>query len=258
MSLIFGILFGLNTALAAEPSVENVLEYYHCPEFLAQAQQQIEQSIERLRKDESMTPTQSAQVLRLAARIYRGDNLMKVFKFAYGRALNLEALQGLAAWQASPKGRVFGTAIHSYYTTKPHKRQKPPKLDPNRLNSLNTYLTTNTLVDLWLTFQKGADYGVLLALDTYRPQKERIGQKLIKERINKPNDASIDLAKSAAMSWSNSILAPLSTEDIDEISRFAHGVDGQASIEAFRRALEQTLERAAATLTTQLEMTRRH
>lgn len=243
----------LNAALAAEPKVENVLDYYHSQEFVAQALQQIEQSMARLRKDENITPKQSAEVLRLAARIYRGENLMKVFKFAYAKAITLEAMQGLAAWQSSPKGLVIKAAIHDYYTTKPHKRLKPPQLSPNRLNSIKTYLSANKVEDLWLSFIRGADYGVLLALDVYKQPKDRLGREKIKENSWRPNDAYADLAKVGAMNWANEILAPLSNDDIDEMSRFAHTPDGQIAIKAYVRALELMMMRAGETLSAQLE-----
>jgi hypothetical protein len=251
--LMLMLVLASSPALAVTASVEKVLAYYHTDVFLEQAMGQMEGALERRRKEITVPSARGNEVLATARKIYKGANLFSVFKVAYAKAITLEQMTALAAWQVGIKGLLLKRGLDEYYGK--GKKAPPPKTTPNRRNAINTYIAAQELVDLHTAFMLGADLGIWMALDAYQPRESRDSVKFMKEKIKARKIGYNEPARLKAFDNSVEILKGMKNEEIDEVAKFGSSANGQAASRAYRRALELTMERAAETLTAQLQKT---
>lgn len=240
-------------ALAASASVEKVLGYYHTDVFLDQAMGHVEEALKRRRKEITVPDARGNEILATARKIYKGANLFGVFKVAYAKAITLEQMTALAAWQVGIKGLMLKRGIDAYYGK--GKKTPPPETKPNRRNAINTYVAAHELVDLHTAFMLGADLGIWMALDAYQPRDSRDTVKFMKEKIKARKTGYNEPARAKVYDVSVEVLKGMKNEEIDEVSKFASSANGQAASRAYRRALELTMERAGETLTAQIQKT---
>lgn len=252
-AILFASFLVASTVFAASPTVEQVLDYYHTREFLDQAMNQMEEALQRRRKETTVAEPLAVQMMAMARKIYRPDNLMEVFKVAYAKAISLEQMQAVAAWQVSVKGLILRRGINDFYTKR--NPAPPPEGTVNRRNAISTFVMANELDDLFMALMLGADWGVWMAIEASQPPQNRESVKFITEKIKARKTGYSATARAKAANYSVEILKKLKNDEIDELSKFASSPAGQGSTRAYRRALELTMERAGQTLAKQLQVT---
>lgn len=237
-----------------ESTAGKVLAFYQVEEFLSDTGAQVEATLKNRKRDLALTKERATEILGYAQRIYRKRNLFSVFRVAYPKVATRATLEPLYQWMLSARGLKLRQGYTQLYKTNEaqwrdfYEHEAATLLRPNRKNALQTFIKSTELTQLLASKRIGADYAVEMALQSYAPAGQRETAAAIKSRLRTRRNGYVDNGQEQAMILATSLTRDLKNEEIDDASRFATSAVGQAATQAFIKALDFTMESAAATL----------
>ena len=243
---------------APQSMADGALAFYQTESLLKNAFDKFEDALARHRKEEGVTETQLRGLSLIGKRIYQGKNLLKVFTEAYAKVMPVRDLNDLVMWQKTPialklaqgvlnLSRAPERKISDYF-----KKNSPTLLRPNRKNALNTFFKAFEQSVTDASLEAGVDIGVKLGLSGYASASDREKIAQIAEKTEGWKDGYQGLNQSKWVATNFFMLKDMRNDEIDEVSKFAMSITGQAHTQAYIKAMDATFLAAGRTLRDQV------
>jgi hypothetical protein len=243
---------------ATQSMADGALAFYQTESIFKRAYDKFEDALARHRKEEGVTETQLRGLSLIGKRIYQGKNLLKVFTEAYAKLMPARDLNDLVMWQKTPTALKLtqgglnlslapANKISAYF-----KKNSPTLLRPNRKNALNTFFKAFEQSATYASLEAGVDIGVKLGLSGYASASDREKVAQIAEKAEGWKDGYQGLNQNKWIVTNFFMLKEMRNDEIDEVSKFAMSITGQAHTQAYIKAMDATFLAAGKTLRDQV------
>ncbi len=241
-----------------KPKSSAIVDLAHVEIYFQRMPDEITTSAARVQVDSQISKSNKEKITALFKRIYTPENLMVSIREGYIRSL--PSSQGVYRWFTSISGLKYsqarGNAVTRFSST--HTKENfismasTLKISANRTNSIKTYTlnwqdhkTMGMIMEL-------IDLAWLMASSKVTPNHPPLSLKAASDMVKGRRELYLPDAEKTAIAISTLSLTSFSESKIDELGTFPLTPSGIQHIEAFHRALENTLKNAAKTLQNQL------